>query len=99
MKRKHRIQHKKPEENLDFEIVVTKIAKRWHARLFLRGEVLDEMACANRLDIGWICRQMLRWQDKGGTGNAFSHAARMRIVRGPYGQIWYQNELKRKARQ
>lgn len=85
---------KKPERQDDYELVVTRIHKRWHARLFFQGNLVDEMACANRVDIGWICRQMLRWQDKAG-GNKFTSAARKRIVRGPVGQVWYSGQLKR----
>ena len=62
-------------------IKVTRIGNSWHARLLSDGKVIDEMACEMRSDIGWICREMLRWQDKlgyHGTDWQFASAARHR---------------------
>lgn len=42
------------------EIKVTKINKRFHARLIVNGAIHDEMACSLKRDIGHICREMLR---------------------------------------
>ncbi len=81
------------------DVKVTRIHTRWHARLLVNGEVRSEMACFQRMDIGWICRELLRWHDKCGGMSSFASAARHRQKRGPYGQIWYpaQIEAKRKT--
>lgn len=76
----------------DPEIKVTRIKNRWHARMIVDGVVRDEMACVNRVDIGWICREMLRWFDKGGGCSKFAYAARHRQTYAQ-GKVWYYGEL------
>lgn len=73
---------------------VTRIKSRWHARLFLDGRLMDEMACSTQQDIGWICRAMLRWQCKMGSIDPFACAARKRQTTGPIDKVWYRNQLK-----
>jgi len=75
------------------EIKVTKIKNRWHSRLIENAEVLDEMACSEKQDIGWISREMLRWYDKNGGVSDFTSSARKRQVNDPVGKIWYKKEL------
>ena len=75
------------------EIKVTRINSRWHARVTIGAIVRDEMACELRRDIGWICREMLRWLDKGGEGGQFASAARHRQQTGAVGKVWYHGEL------
>ena len=77
------------------EIKVTKIKNRWHARMIIDDVVRDEMACENRVDIGWICREMLRWFVKGGGRSEFASAARKRQQSGAQGQVWYYGELEK----
>lgn len=80
------------------EIVVTKIKNRWHGRLIVKDVVYDEMACNNSLDIGWICREMLRWYSKMG---GISHRAEFardgnpecRRRKKPVGRIWPRHKL------
>ncbi len=79
--------------NMEPEIGVTRIKLRWHIRLCLDGVVLDEMACINQLDIGWCCREMLRWYDKTGGGSSFASAARDRQTVGPSDKVWYKVDL------
>lgn len=75
-------------------IKVTKIKRRWHARLLCGQKVADEMACAAQRDIGWICREMLRWFDKCGGTSRFAAAARQRQVSArPVGRVWWQKHL------
>ena len=74
-------------------IVVTKIRNRWHARLSLNNKLVDEMACQQRLDIGWICREMLRWAAKSGNISEFASAARRRQLTGPTGRVWWHGAL------
>lgn len=76
------------------EIKVTRIKNRWHARLSFDGVVRSEMACEERLDIGYICRQLMRWHDKCGGDGIVAHHSRERLNRkvtnhgGPVGRIW-----------
>ncbi len=76
-------------------IKVTRIGKKWHARLIENDYVLDEMACQNKLDIGWICREMLTWYSKLGGVSDFAEAARERHLhdKKPCGKIWYKTNL------
>jgi hypothetical protein len=68
---------------------ITKINNKFHARLFDdTGKLIDEMACELKADIGIICREMLRWYDKGG-GNAHSSFSRSRHILNPAGKIWW----------
>lgn len=80
------------------EIKVTKLGKRWHARLFLNNKPYDEMACSDRRDIGMICREMLRWVDKTGWFSKHADRARHRqyeknnqtsSINKPHGRIWH----------
>lgn len=78
------------------DIKVTRIGKYWHARLFLNGKLYDEMACSNRMDLGKICRIMLRWLDKTGGGNKWTASARRRLNEdspGFHGEILYRIQL------
>lgn len=82
---------------------VTRIGKRWHARLLMEdGTVFDEMACDHKEDIGFICYTMLRWYDKLGGCDPMADASRNRVTRKqqrePVGKIWYKGELENEAR-
>ncbi len=76
-------------------IKVTRIANEWHVRLNFDGKVMSEMSCQNRLDIGWCCRQLMRWHDKCGGSGIVAHHSRQRLnlketnYRGPVGKIKY----------
>ena len=76
------------------EIKVTRIKDRWHVRLITElGHT--EMACELRQDIGYICRQLMRWHDKCGSKSIYAHKSRVRLNAketnhfGPVGKIWY----------
>ena len=77
-------------------IKVTKIMNKWHARLYYRDKIYDEMACTDRLDIGLICRIMMRWLDKSG-GNRYSSSSRARHNndRAPVGKIFYLHQIQK----
>ena len=80
-------------------IKVTFIKNRWHARLLEGSKILDEMACSTRQDIGWICREMLRWYDKNGGISKWASEARKRQndTLYPIGKVWTYNQLKLKS--
>lgn len=75
------------------EVKVTKIGKRWHARLVRTGHILDEMACSNKRDIGYICREMLRWFSKLGGVSKLAESARRRQKGVPVGTVWHWKDL------
>lgn len=75
------------------KVKVTRIANRWHARLLINNKIFDEMACNTKCDIGWICREMLRWYQKLGGNSAFADAARKRQSGQPVGRIWWRKDL------
>lgn len=81
------------------EIKITRIGGLYHARLWEGTELRDEMACVLKEDIGYICREMMRWFDKGG-GNVESSNCRKRMWRkGGHtakGRIWYHRQLEEK---
>lgn len=80
------------------EIKVTSICGRFHARLFADdGTILDEMACSLKRDIGWIYREMLRWQDKLGNSNEQTKSARRRQSLSPIGKVWYRAQLEKEG--
>ena len=82
--------------NTDFTIIVTKISNKYHARLYQTDNILDEMACSLKEDIGWISREMLRWQDKLGNANHQTHSARIRQTLPPKGKVYTKIQLERK---
>lgn len=44
--------------NTNLEVKVTRINNKWHCRLLENKKVIDEMACENTQDIGYICREV-----------------------------------------
>ena len=86
-------------DNLD--IKVTKIKNRWHARLLVNNVVRDETACEKKVDVGWMCRELLRWFDKLGGVSKFAQASRRRQNRsgGPAGRIWYRTQLEEERKE
>jgi hypothetical protein len=78
------------------KLKVTRIGDRYHARLIIDNDVVfDEMACSLKRDIGWICREMLRWYSKLGGVSEFAESARdrQRKTPCPVGKVWYRNSL------
>lgn len=76
-------------KNEEPSIKVTRIGNRWHSRLFIGKKLVDEMACELKCDIGWICREMLRWQSTMGFVSDLSDAARDRHKSNSIGKVWY----------
>lgn len=77
----------------DLTLDVKRIGKRWSAVLRFKGVVHDRMACENKVDIGWMCREMLRWHIKLGGSSRWASAARRRQQAGPIGRVWYRIAL------
>ena len=75
----------------DLDINVRHIGGRYSAQLKKDGEVIDHMMCENKRDIGWICREMLRWFCKLGGDSKWAAAARARQNASPLpvGKVWH----------
>jgi len=79
----------------DLNTIVTRINNKYHIRLYKHDEVVSEMACASKLDIGFCCAELLRWYSKMGGVSKMAEASRNRCKKtiSPVGKIWYENEL------
>ena len=81
---------------------ITKINGKYHCRLYDKGKVFEELACALKKDIPFCITYMLRWYDKLGGTSTLAKASRNRNALKPQivtGKIWYPRqllELKRK---
>jgi hypothetical protein len=73
----------------DYNIKVTHIGNKYDARLFRGTGLRDEMACEEKQDIGWICREMLRWASRTGSGSKLAESARSRQTGKPKGKVFY----------
>ena len=69
-------------------VVVTREGSRWVGVLSVNGKEYDRSACALKSDIGWMCREMLRWYDKLGGNSAWAKSARRRQRGNPTGKVW-----------
>jgi len=84
----------------NYEVKVTKINNRFHARLVYLGKCIDEMACELRIDIGYISRYMIRMEDKSG-GDKFTSASRLRMNTNPdnfgypKGKVWHSSRIQK----
>ncbi len=80
------------------DIKVQCINNRYHIRLYDKqsGSVVDEMACKDKCDIGYVCSEMLRWADKLGYVSPMAQASRKRRIKKmslPIGKIWYNKDI------
>jgi hypothetical protein len=82
---------------MNLSLKVTRIGNRWHARLLDDDKVLDEMACNSRLDLKFICKEILRRYNQCERLSRFFKAARKRQIQGPHGRVWYMTQLRRKS--
>lgn len=76
---------------------VTRINDKFHIRLINTdtNKVLDEMACMERMDIGYCIREMMRWHDKMGGTSPMADSSRHRLGKNfiKTGKIEYENNL------
>ena len=77
----------------DLCVSVTRMGSRWIGKLTVKGKIFDRMACALKRDIGWMCREMLRWYDKLGGTSEWAKSARRRQTISPVGKVWYRKDL------
>ena len=71
---------------------VTFIKDKFHIRLLEDDILLNEMACKNKVDIGWCCANMLKWHDKLGGSSKMASKSRERWAKrslSPVGKVWH----------
>ena len=77
----------------------TTINGRHHFRLFSpAGVLLDEVACEDKRDSHYVCKDMLRWRNKMGGGSNYADRARHRNKEGHafdgcHGRVWNKRQL------
>ena len=82
----------------EFTTKTTCINGRYHTRLMYGDRVIDEMACALKIDTSWCYAEMLRWQSKMGRFSIMAEASRTRSTKkhrkaNPQGRVWGKGEL------
>lgn len=65
--------------NVEHEVTVRNINGNYHCRVLVNGELNQEAVCYDKSDIGYTCRNLLRWEDKCGNWSKFAGAARERL--------------------
>jgi hypothetical protein len=61
------------------EVKVTRIGNVYHCRVFTNGELNQEAIAQNRSEISYVCKSLLRWEDKCGNISKFASSARERL--------------------
>ncbi len=67
------------------------IKDRYSAILYVNGKKHSGLACENKQDIGYICRDLLRWYSKLGGVSEWAESSRnsQRNRPGPIGKIFH----------
>ena len=65
--------------NVEHEVTVRNINGNYHCRVLVNGELNQEAVCYDKSNIGYTCRNLLRWEDKCGNWSKFASAARERL--------------------
>lgn len=61
------------------EVKVTRIGDVYHCRVFTNGELNQEAIAEDQSQIGYVCKDLLRWEDKCGNISAYATSARSRL--------------------
>ena len=64
---------------VNHEVKVNRIGDVYHCQVFTNGELNQEAIAKNRSEIGFVCKDLLRWEDKCGNISAFATSARKRL--------------------
>jgi hypothetical protein len=64
---------------VNHEVTVRNINGNYHCRVLVNGELNQEAVCYTKRDIGYTCRNLLRWEDKCGNISEFASASRRRL--------------------
>lgn len=66
-------------DEVEHEVKVTRIGNVYHCRVYTNGVLNQEAIAENRNQIGYVCKSLLRWEDKCGNISKFASAARERL--------------------
>lgn len=66
-------------DNPEHEVTVRNINGQYHVRILVQGQINQEAVCANKIDIGFTARSLLRMEDKCGNISQFASSARQRL--------------------
>jgi hypothetical protein len=61
------------------EVKVNRIGNVYHCQVYTNGLLNQEAIAENQSEIGYVCKSLLRWEDKCGNISAFANAARERL--------------------
>jgi hypothetical protein len=61
------------------EVKVNRIGNAYHCQVFTNGALNQEAIAENQSEIGYVCKSLLRWEDKCGNISAFASSARERL--------------------
>ena len=64
---------------VEHEVKVNRIGNVYHCQVFTNGILNQEAIAENQSQIGYVCKSLLRWEDKCGNYSAFASAARERL--------------------
>jgi hypothetical protein len=65
--------------NVTHEVKVTRIGSSYHCRVFTNGILNQEAIAKDQSEIGFVCKDLLRWEDKCGNISDFASSARERL--------------------
>jgi len=66
-------------DNVEHEVKVNRIGDVYHCQVFTNGILNQEAIAENQSEIGYVCKDLLRWEDKCGNLSAFASSARARL--------------------
>jgi hypothetical protein len=66
-------------DEVTHEVKVTRIGNVYHCRVFTNGKLNQEAIAQNRSEISYVCKSLLRWEDKCGNFSKFASSARERL--------------------
>lgn len=81
----------------DDRVTVRHVGKYYLAQLFVDNKARGQAACLHKRDIGWMCAELCRWDQKMGSSSDMTSSARERMnKRLPYqvgprtfkGRVW-----------
>jgi hypothetical protein len=66
-------------DEVKHEVTVTRIGGIYCCRVYTNGLLNQEAIAQNQSEIGYVCKDLLRWEDKCGNISAFASSARERL--------------------
>ena len=63
------------------EVKVNRIGNVYHCQVFTNGELNQEAIAEDRSQISYVCKSLLRWEDKCGNISDYASSARRRLFK------------------